>query len=182
MYIIHTHKYCCITQVLNYIEEYIEANPGITVKNIQTKLRDDKNVVISPTTIHAGLRELKITLKLASVEVAQMNSERTIMLRKAYALEFPSWASQSREKLIFIDECGFNLHLRRSQARSRRGARARVIVPSIRGRNVTLIAAITNHGVLHTQILSNFTCNLCFIQYYKLIILFPDFVYFFVDL
>lgn len=148
-----------ILQVMDYIEECVERNPGITLKNIQRYLRTEKDVMLSTTSVQNGLRELKITLKLASIEVAQMNSERTIQLRKVYALDFPNWGTQSRDKLIFIDECGFNLHLRRSQARSQRGKRAHVVVPSVRGRNVTLIAAMTNQGILHTKILSNSTCN-----------------------
>lgn len=138
----------------------VERNPAITLKNIKRKLQEERNLTLSKSAIHNGLVALKITLKMASVEMAKMNSARTIELRKTYALDFPNWATQhTRDKIVFIDECGFNLHLRRSQSRSRRGSRARVVVSAVRGRNVTLIAGMASQGVLHTTIIANSTCN-----------------------
>ncbi|KAI2667382.1 DNA-directed RNA polymerase subunit beta [Labeo rohita] len=52
-------------------------------------------------------------------------------------------------KFIFIDEVGFNLTKRRRRGRNVIGQRAIVEVPGQRGGNITMCAAITNHGVIH---------------------------------
>lgn len=145
--------------ILEWIERFVERDPGITLKNIKKKLFEETNVSLSISSINNGLRELKITLKLASAELDRMNNPRTLELRQKYAREFTQWVPQQREKLIFIDECGFNLHLRRSQARSKIGSRARIVLPTVRGRNVTLIAAINNGGVVHQMVIANSTVN-----------------------
>uniref|UniRef100_A0A0A9XRL8 Insertion element IS630 uncharacterized 39 kDa protein n=1 Tax=Lygus hesperus TaxID=30085 RepID=A0A0A9XRL8_LYGHE len=61
--------------------------------------------------------------------------------------------------MIFIDEAGFNQHLRRSQARSRRNTRAVVTVPTVGGRNVSLILALNNRGVVHSKVIAQGTTN-----------------------
>ena len=61
--------------------------------------------------------------------------------------------------MIFLDESGFNLHLRRRFARSRLGTRAPTVVPTIRGRNVTLILAASSSRIIHYKIIDDSTCN-----------------------
>ena len=56
------------------------------------------------------------------------------------------------KKCIFIDESGFNLHLHRSMARSKIGSRAKIVLPTIRGRNVSLVVQWM-HIVLSIQML-----------------------------
>lgn len=53
---------------------------------------------------------------------------------------------------IFVDEAGFNLTKRRRRGRNIIGQRAIVEVPGQRGGNVTICAAISNHGVLHHHV------------------------------
>ncbi len=50
---------------------------------------------------------------------------------------------------MYMDESGFNLTERRRRGRNVIGHRAIVGVPGQRGGNVTLCAAISNHGVVH---------------------------------
>ena len=49
-------------------------------------------------------------------------------------------------RLVFVDESGFNTSMRRLRARAPRGKRAYGKVPRNRGKNTTLIAAITLQG------------------------------------
>ncbi|KAG1505563.1 hypothetical protein G6F47_002428 [Rhizopus delemar] len=49
---------------------------------------------------------------------------------------------------VHDDEIGFNLHINKSQARSRKGQPARIVVePSSKGRNVTVFAAMSHRGI-----------------------------------
>lgn len=98
-------------QILEQIETIVESEPGITLKNIRKKLFEQFNVMLALSTIFNGLKELKITLKMASIEMDRMNSASAIENRRQYASQFAIWSPQQKEKMIFIDEYGFNLHL-----------------------------------------------------------------------
>ena len=84
------------------------------------------------STISNGLKELKIALKMVSIEEDRMNSASSIENRRQYASEFAIGFLNKKKKILFIDECGFNLHLRRSQARAKVGERVYVVVPTVR--------------------------------------------------
>jgi transposase len=51
-------------------------------------------------------------------------------------------------RLVFVDESGFNTSMRRLRARAPKGKRAYGKVPRNRGKNTTLIAAITLKGAI----------------------------------
>ena len=51
-------------------------------------------------------------------------------------------------RLVFVDESGFNISMTRLYARAPRGKRAYGKVPRNRGKNTTLIAAITFEGAM----------------------------------
>ena len=53
--------------------------------------------------------------------------------------------------LVFVDESGFNTSMTRLYARAPRGKRAYGKVPRNRGKNTTLIAAITLEGAIGTS-------------------------------
>ena len=62
---------------------------------------------------------------------------------------------------FFVDESPFTLHLSRQIARSRANIiqRANVIVPTIRGRNVSVIASIGIDGMKFCKVIDNSTVN-----------------------
>jgi hypothetical protein len=49
---------------------------------------------------------------------------------------------------VFIDEAGFNMHIRRNFGRSKRGIPAKTLLPSNRGITMTIIGAICEKGVI----------------------------------
>jgi hypothetical protein len=57
-----------------------------------------------------------------------------------------------KRKVIFLDESGFNLHLRRQHGWSTIGTRANIVIPIQRGANVNLLAAINYEKLIHKQI------------------------------
>ena len=73
------------------------------------------------------------------------------------------------DEVIFVDEYGFSLSMRRKLGRSVRGKRANLSVRSIRSKNVTLIAAMSPrrlwtfnivHGSVNTDVFDAFVKNL----------------------
>ena len=51
------------------------------------------------------------------------------------------------KQLVVVDECGSNIALTPLYARAPKGQRARDSVPRNRGKNTTLIAALTTEGI-----------------------------------
>lgn len=62
-------------------------------------------------------------------------------------------ASLSADTAIFIDETPFSFNIMRHRGRSKKGEKAVGVVPAIRGRNHTVIAALSpSRGLLHYEI------------------------------
>jgi transposase len=145
--------------ILRIIDGIVSTNPGITLKGICGLLEGSHGIVISKSTVDRALKTLKVTLKTSCKVLDRVNSEDTIEKRYAYASHFIESAPRDGRKLIFVDESGFNLHLRRNKARSKKGERAPVVIPTVRGRNVSLILAANRDEVLHYKIIDDSTCN-----------------------
>ncbi|KAG2221198.1 hypothetical protein INT45_000238 [Circinella minor] len=56
------------------------------------------------------------------------------------------------DRCVFIDEAGFNLHIRRNFGRSKRGSPARAVIPSQRGVSITILGAICELGVINVSV------------------------------
>ena len=74
--------------------------------------------------------------------------------RKTCAQNFLEEDANDERKFVFIDESGFNPHLRRTMSRSARGAPSSIILPSVRGRDISLITAISREEVLFSKPIS----------------------------
>jgi hypothetical protein len=73
-------------------------------------------------------------------QIAQERDEEARGLWRWLASRFDA------RRLVFVDESGFNISMTRLRARAPRGKRAYGKVPRNRGKNTTLIAAITLEG------------------------------------
>lgn len=82
-----------------------------------------------------------------------------------------AWREQLKgldaRKLIVIDECGSNISLTSLYARAPRGQRADGSVPRNRGKNTTLIAALTWTGMGESMIIEGAANAVAFEQYVK---------------
>jgi len=124
--------------VLQQIKAIVEQKPDGTLKEMQ-QLFEVHGLSLSISSIFNALNKLGITLKKCHTELDRINSTTTIASRQAYATYFISNAPNNMEKCIFIDKSGFNL-VHRNFARSIRGSRTIVILLTVRGRMVSLVA------------------------------------------
>ena len=148
--------------ILNKIENIVESNGSLTLKEIKTKLLtslNNFNFQISLNTIDRCLQKIGISLKNNHKELYRVNLPDKIELRKEYSLWFNNFFLGDYRKIIFIDETSFNLHLRRTRSRSKIGTRANVMVPTVRGRSISLIASMSINGMHFYKIVSNSTVN-----------------------
>lgn len=145
-------------EIGTYIEKLIELDPGITLGELRSRLIDEKGITVSNMTIRNYMLSLKITLKRCNIVLERVNDPERLKLRKVFATDFLLNASLDDRKNIFVDETGFNLHMRRNYGRSTSGKRVSATVPTIRGRNTTLLSAINGSGVIHQKTFTG-SCN-----------------------
>ena len=82
-------------------------------------------------------------MKLTHRELNRVNYSEKILLRKEYALWFNNHFNNDFSKVVFIDKSSFNLHLKRSHARSKKETHAIVTVLTIRDQYIEVLASIS---------------------------------------
>ncbi|XP_065663288.1 uncharacterized protein LOC136085775 [Hydra vulgaris] len=100
---------------------------------------------MSQPTISRKLKRSDLSRKRVVHVPEERNSTRIINARYAFASEINGI---SDEKLIYLDETGFNVHTNSTCGYSLRGAPAILQSPANRGKNVSLICAVSTMGVL----------------------------------
>ena len=128
---------------------YVEEKPTATLEEMRARLRLIFPLrPVSTTTIMRHLDGCLITLKLLRTVTFNWNSEEVKEERAHYARWMLSTGVTQR--LVYIDECGFNIWTARTQGRSSQGSRAVRIVNGQRGQNLTVCLAVSQHyGLVH---------------------------------
>ena len=129
---------------------FVEDNPLTTLKEIKCKIEAQLGISISTTTIHKYLNCKLYTVKKILQEPSTMNSLANKEKRRYYVQALMDKSGQGK-LIIFIDETNCNLFLRRSEGRSRKGTRCTVKCPTSRGKNVHIIAGISQQGLVYLE-------------------------------
>ena len=129
---------------------YVEVDPTITLKAIRDKLEAEDGVSITTTTVHKYLDGRLYTVKKILREPSSMNSTVNKEKRAEYCSSLLSYIGAGKY-VIYIDETNFNLFLRRNEGRSRRGTRCSVKAPTSKGKNVHVIGAVSQTGLVYWE-------------------------------
>ena len=104
------------------------------------------------TTVSRAVRDMAgYTLKLMRYEPEDYNCPERIQARLDWTQNFIDIGGSMME-VVYLDEAGFNLHLTRRFGRAQRGKRATVVRPTQRGRNVSMVVAVTREGIVASDI------------------------------
>jgi len=129
----------------------MDENSASTYISIQRHILTRFQVNLHISTIAKCLKSMLFTTKNMSCFPVERNSVRVKLLRKEYCVADLHDTNKGEE--IFIDECGFNFHQHRSRGRSLMGTPAYQIVPTQKGTNISLIAAMSSGGIIHKRVL-----------------------------
>ena len=92
-------------------------------------------------------------MKTIRLESERRNDEETIETRFEYANQFLQKISQINDgSLIFVDETGFSISIKRKRGRSKKGAKAIKIVENIRTRNISICCAMNKNKIFKFEI------------------------------
>eukprot|EP00063_Salmo_salar_P054314 XP_014029149.1 PREDICTED: uncharacterized protein LOC106586404 [Salmo salar] len=132
----------------------VRANNAMRLREIQRTIIEDNDVfenihTVSILTIDRVLHRNQMSMKQLYRVPFQRNEDRVKELRYQYVqriMELES--SEPSHNFVYVDEAGFNLTKCRRRGRNIIGHRATVDLPGQRGGNITMCAAISEHGVL----------------------------------
>ena len=126
-----------------YLNNIINENCMMTLSETNRELRRrlPGKPVVHERTVGRTLDGLLVRVKLSRPLPAERN--RPDVIEKRY--EYGNWFMTTGilKHCIFVDECGYNIWTSRSHGRARIGERAYRQVCSQRGRNVTIVMAVS---------------------------------------
>jgi transposase len=142
------------------IRPLIAANNCLTLRSIQESLAPP--LKRSPSTICRTIRIMGFTRKRVKPVVIARNKERIIESRCIYSRMI--WPIQD-DKLIFVDESGFNLHLAPHYGYAPRGLDPHICIPTQQGTNLSLLMAVSIYGIVSWEFHSGAYNAALFIQW-----------------
>lgn len=126
----------------------VNDNSTVTISGMIRALQID----VHPSTIWRWLKKINISFKMVRSIPRMRNNPAVKIERQAYVEWYRSMPINIRyNKLIFVDESPFNLHMLRSHGWSMRGETPNPILGNARGRNVTMILAVSCTNVVFCE-------------------------------
>ena len=126
-------------QIVDLVE-IIEENNDATLVELCELLSEKVGVKVSKSTMGRITNKLNYTLKKKTLSATEKKTDRVQKKREEY---WEQIRGVKAENLIFIDESGINLAMVRLYARSLKGTRARGEQPNKRGKNISVIGALS---------------------------------------
>jgi hypothetical protein len=131
------------------IMEELERDPTLTGRELISFLENRFNVTVSLATIYSHLHSFNFTLKRVYRTSSSADTPENWTRRIEFASWFLTYAHDLGNRLIFIDETGFRLTMRRVRGWSRKGRRAvQSISHTISTENLSICAALSNEGII----------------------------------
>jgi transposase len=138
--------------VLEALTQWIEERPDLTLMQLAANIMRDFQISASTQAISKALTKIGFTVKLLRVIPIGRNCPATVLARKLFAQKYLGDAPTDPRNIIWVDETGFNLHLRRRCGRARSGERASISVTNSRGANISVCASMSCEGFLHEML------------------------------
>jgi len=109
----------------DFIKSKINEDVSISLKQLKTELQQERNKIISISTIYPTIGEFNYSFKLLQLVPLKRNVETNLIRRHEYATNF---FVQDEDKFIFIDEMGISCSTRKSRGWSAKGNTPKIIL------------------------------------------------------
>jgi transposase len=149
---------------LEKMQEWIAEDCSRTLEELKTKLADECSKNVSVETVRRNLERFNFSVKRVRLIAEAADSPELWNQRS----EFAYWLASSdymNGHVIFVDETGFKTSMRRNRGRSERGTPARVSVPRLRSKNITVMAAISYNQLNHYKIMEKNGDRFSFLEF-----------------
>lgn len=142
---------------INFIKNLLYNDCTLSLKKIKEAIFDKFNITVSLPTIHKCIDNFGYSFKRVSRVAAVSLSDELRQHRIRYATWFLKEHNTDR-KIMFYDETGFQVVMRNTYGRSLKGKKAICAVPSIKSRNITVMAIMSADGLASYEVLQT-PCN-----------------------
>ncbi|MBD2527867.1 IS630 family transposase [Nostoc sp. FACHB-133] len=122
----------------------------IYLREIQEVIKERTEIDVSISSLSRTLKRLKLNRKKTLVSTEQ-TTERVQKLRYEFRRWLDTLDTIDVKNLIFIDETGVNLAMTRRYTRSIDGGRIYDERPGNKGKNITVIGAMSDQGLIATM-------------------------------
>lgn len=141
-------------EILIFILSRLEENSQLTLRDMVKMCEETFQIQTSEDAISHALEKMQITWKNVLPIPSNWNTPQIIDARTKFCgSTLPQIEMQGRS-MIYIDESGFNMHVKKSKGRALKGEPARLtLVP--KGKRITLIGALSKDGMVHYQLLQH---------------------------
>jgi len=168
----YKHKEHIIVKDLNvkkFIYTNIYENPFIKRSELIIKIKDKFDITYNLNQISKIYKQLKLSFKKPKYRVIKNIKFLDDLIKKRQ--EFVTKIKQENiDKIISIDESGFNSLIRKSKGLSKKGSTIHQPVTSIKNTNVSLIMAITTNKILHNKEITSSVNGEIFFSFIKEVI------------
>lgn len=136
------------SEQLVILVEIMEKNNDATLEELCELLYKETGVQVQKTTMGRISKQLNYSVKKKTLYAPEKDTEKVHKKRVKF---WETLREIKTNNLIFIDESGVNLAMLRLYARSLKGRRARGEKPQKRGKNISIISALSLDKVLATK-------------------------------
>lgn len=136
------------SEQLVILVEIMEKNNDATLEELCELLYKETGVQVQKTTMGRISKKLNYSVKKKTLYAPEKDTEKVHKKRVKF---WETLREIKTNNLIFIDESGVNLAMLRLYARSLKGRRARGEKPQKRGKNISIISALSLDKVLATK-------------------------------
>lgn len=149
---------------INFIKNLLIEDCGLTLKEMKSKVLENFGISVCEATISKYVDSFNFSIKRMTKISNASITENLIEIRKTYSSWFLSVVNEGR-KIIFIDETGFMITMRKYYGRSEKGKKAICITPGIKSRNKTIMACMWKGGMLHYKAQSEAGNRVSFLKF-----------------
>lgn len=140
----------------NFLHQYLN-DPNHNTATLQQMVEaynEKFGIVLASSTLHNHLiNSMRITLKRAGKYPERRTNDETKQMRADFVQNRIIDGNVDYQcNCVFIDEASFNASMRRNYAWSEAGKPAHVQVPTLRAPSTTLLAAVSNFGLIEAAI------------------------------
>lgn len=136
------------TSEIAYIHEELDKNAALTLKELKLLVLDHFQINVSQSTIENYIKSFHYSFKRIQKIAYTVTTPSSEQHRKDHSLWFLRMYNSNRF-IIYLDEVGFQVSMRRHYGRSPVGVRAQKVVKSIKTRNISVIAWMTSGSLYY---------------------------------
>ncbi|OAD70557.1 hypothetical protein PHYBLDRAFT_162150 [Phycomyces blakesleeanus NRRL 1555(-)] len=131
--------------------KFFENKPDATLEQARIAVMEEfSGLQITKSAIQKHLvKKCALTMKKLEKLPEKRDDANTIEMRRDRILEWQQLADFNYlSNCVFIDEAGFNMHIKRTFGRSVSGTPAKTTVPTQRGVSITILGAMCERGIV----------------------------------